>query len=225
MSAGIIHEINNPLNFTNQALFVLKRKGKHLPDAEREHFDRIVADIKDGIGRVSSIVSDLRSFSHPDSGAQNSVDLAEAMQHAVRLMDKTLRDAGVDLDVTMPSPLFFIGDRNQVIQVLINLVQNAVDALKGRAEPCITVTVTEQADGITLKVSDNGCGISSENLQRVFDPFFTTKGVGEGMGLGLSVTYRLVHQMRGSISVASDLGEGTTFSLRFPTPAPPSLPS
>jgi C4-dicarboxylate-specific signal transduction histidine kinase len=90
MSAGIIHEINNPLNFTNQAIFVLKKKSKHLPDAERMEFERIVADIKEGIGRVSSIVSDLRGFSHPDSGMLVEVCVATAVQSAVRLMSKEI---------------------------------------------------------------------------------------------------------------------------------------
>lgn len=222
MSAGIIHEINNPLNFTNQALFVLKKKGRHLPENEREHFERIVTDIKDGIGRVSSIVSDLRSFSHPDSGVLKNFDLSEAVQQAARLMAKPLRDSEVDLDITMPSPLFLIGDSNQVIQILINLLQNAVDALKGVKEPVITINVAEHAEEITLEVTDNGCGIPETDIERVFDPFFTTKGVGEGMGLGLSVCYRLMHQMRGSITVHSRVHQGTTFCLHFPSPASPT---
>ena len=222
MSAGIIHEINNPLNFTNQALFVLKKKSRHLPDTEREHFDRIVTDIKDGIGRVSSIVSDLRNFSHPETHPHDSVDLAEVVQQVARLMAKPLRDAGVDLDITMPSPLFLIGDRNQLIQVLINLLQNAIDALKDVPHPTITLTVTEESRRILLDVHDNGCGIPPENLPRIFDPFFTTKAVGAGMGLGLSVSYRLMHQMRGGILATSQPDTGTTFTLWFPSPAPPT---
>ena len=219
MSAGIIHEINNPLNFTNQALFVLKKKGKHLPSTEREHFDRIVTDIKDGIGRVSSIVSDLRSFSHADGGSHSTVDLTEAVKQAARMMTMPLRESGIDLEVTMPSSLLVIGDLNQIVQILINLVQNAIDALKTEAAPTITISVKEGSEGISVEVHDNGCGIAQDDLLKVFDPFFTTKAVGEGMGLGLSITYRLMVQMKGTITVSSVPGQGTTFALRFPSPA------
>ena len=220
MSAGIIHEINNPLNFTNQAIFVLKKKSRHLPEAEREHFERIIADIKEGIGRVSSIVSDLRCFSHPDSSSAQVVDVHEAVQNAVRLMSKPLKDNNVNLDAELPKFLHIMGDRNQLIQILINLIQNAIDALKDQIDPIITITAVETSARILLNVSDNGCGIPAENLVRVFDPFFTTKDVGEGMGMGLSVSYRLMHQMHGGIEVTSYPGEGTTFTLWFPTLTP-----
>ena len=218
MSAGIIHEINNPLNFANQALFVLKKKGRHLPDTEREHFDRIVTDIKDGIGRVSAIVSDLRSFSHSDGGAHTAVDIADVLQHAARLMSQPIEDARAQLDIETPENAFVIGDRNHLIQILINLLQNAIDAVRETEEPAITIRVMEQAEHTELHIHDNGCGIQPQNLSRIFDPFFTTKAIGEGMGMGLSICYRLMHQMRGSIDVASEPGTGTTFTLRFPTP-------
>lgn len=221
MSAGIIHEINNPLNFTNQALFVLKKKGKHLPDTEREHFDRIVTDIKEGIGRVSSIVTDLRSFSHPDMGAPATVvTVHDAVNNAVRLMSNELKDHDVDLDAETPVDLQVLGDRNQLIQVLINLIQNAIDASKGRPEPQIQITAEDKDGRVTIQVSDNGCGIPPENVRRVFDPFFTTKDIGEGMGMGLSVCYRMMQQMRGGIDVTSEPGVGTTFYLWFPSFSP-----
>lgn len=220
MSAGIIHEINNPLNFTNQALFVLKKKGKHLPDAEREHFDRIVTDIKDGIGRVSSIVSDLRSFAHSEGGAHAAVDLVDVLQHAARLMSQPVKDARAHVAIDTPEDTWIIGDRNHLIQILINLLQNAIDAVRNTEEPAINIDVVEQAQHTEVRIRDNGCGIPPQNLSRIFDPFFTTKAVGEGMGMGLSICYRLMHQMRGGIDVASEPGLGTTFTLRFPRPKP-----
>ena len=222
MSAGIIHEINNPLNFTNQAIFVLKKKGKHLPTGEREAFERILTDIKEGIGRVSSIVSDLRSFSHPDSGSASEVSLADVVQNAARLMSSELKDHDVDFDAEVQEPTFVIGDRNQIIQVLINLIQNAIDASKGRESPLITVHSTEAHGRVNLHVRDNGCGIPADNLPKVFDPFFTTKEVGEGMGMGLSVSFRMMNQMGGGIDVTSETGQGTEFTLWFPTPVPPT---
>ncbi|MDB6119917.1 MAG: Two-component system, sensor histidine kinase PhcS [Verrucomicrobiaceae bacterium] len=218
MSAGIIHEINNPLNFTNQAIFVLKKKGKHLPEGERDNFERILNDVKEGIGRVSSIVSDLRSFSHPDSGSASAVSLADVVQNAARLMSNELKDHNVDFDAEVPENMTVMGDRNQIIQVLINLVQNAIDASMGRPEPLITVHTTESLGRQYLHVRDNGCGIPAENLAKIFDPFFTTKEVGEGMGMGLSVSFRMMNQMGGGIEVTSEVDQGTEFTLWFPAP-------
>ncbi len=219
MSAGIIHEINNPLNFTNQALFVLKKKSRHLPEAERESFERILTDVKEGIGRVSSIVSDLRGFSHPDGGSASIVSVADAVQNAARLMSNELKEHNVDFDAEVPENLNVTGDRNQLIQVLINLIQNAIDASKGRPEPLITVHSTTGGGRVCLHVRDNGCGIPPENLAKVFDPFFTTKEVGEGMGMGLSVSFRMMNQMKGGIDVTSEVGQGTEFTLWFPAPS------
>lgn len=220
MSAGIIHEINNPLNFTNQAVFVLKKKGRHLPASERESFERILNDVKDGIGRVSAIVSDLRSFSHPDGGSATAENLAEVVQNAARLMSNQLIDAQVDFDAEVPEHCLVVGDRNQIIQILINLIQNAIDASKSIENPKITVHTSEANGRVYLHVRDNGCGIPPENLPKVFDPFFTTKQVGEGMGMGLSVSFRLINQMGGGIDVSSEVGQGTEFTLWLPSISP-----
>lgn len=218
MSAGIIHEINNPLNFANQALFVLKKKGKFMPEEQRESFERIVADIKEGIGRVSTIASDLRSFSHADTGAYEPVNLAELVQNAERLMMKELKDSDVTLFAELAADAMVVGDRNQIIQVLINLIQNAVHALQGREQPRIDICAEESAERVFITVRDNGCGIPADNIAKVFDPFFTTKDVGEGMGMGLSVCFRMITQMGGTIEVASSVGEWTQFTLSFTKP-------
>jgi two-component system, sensor histidine kinase PhcS len=218
MSAGLIHEINNPLNFANQALFVLKKKGKHLPDTEREHFERIVTDIKEGIGRVSTIVSDLRSFSHPVVGENTRVDITDILQQTARLMAGPLKDADVPLTTSATPELYAKGDHNHLIQVLINLVQNAIDSLRTRPSPAIHITAAQSDDRVQIEVSDNGCGIPTENLPRIFDPFFTTKDVGEGMGMGLSICFRMIQQMHGTIDVHSTPASGTTFTLRLPLP-------
>ncbi len=222
MSAGIIHEINNPLSFANQALFVLKKKGNLLPEETRPHFERIISDIKEGIGRVSSIVSDLRSFSHPEAGPHTLVNLDDVVQNSTRLIANNTRDSGVTIQTDCDPGVHIAGDRNHLIQILINLIQNAIDALRGSANPEIHIRVFVIDGQPRLAVSDNGCGIARENLDRIFDPFFTTKPVGAGMGLGLSICYRLMLQMKGIIEVTSEPDKGTTFTLRFPSLAPPA---
>jgi len=170
MSAGIIHEINNPLNFTNQAIFVLKKKSRHLPDAERTEFERIVGDIKEGIGRVSSIASRLARLSHPDSGLLMDVDVVIAVQSALRLLSKDLHDSGTDLQLELPTQLRVKADQNQLVQVLINLIHNALDAMKGRPAPRLEIRASKTSDRALIVVSDNGCGIPEDNLAEDLPP-------------------------------------------------------
>ncbi|MBL9117896.1 MAG: hypothetical protein JNJ83_23000 [Verrucomicrobiaceae bacterium] len=220
LSAGIIHEINNPLSYTKQALFVLKKKFGDLPAERRDAVDRIFGDINDGIGRVSSIISDLRSFSHPDSGHHSDVRLAEMVTNALRMMSSVLDDEGVAVELELDEQIVVLGDRNHIIQILINLIQNAVDALKGREDARISIRTQLAGSSLQLVVRDNGPGIPHENLQRVFDPFFTTKDVGEGMGMGLSICFRLMQQMGGAIEASSHPEHWTEFTLSFPIPYP-----
>jgi two-component system, sensor histidine kinase PhcS len=229
MSAGIIHEINNPLNFTNQALFVLKKKGKHLTEDQQESFERIIGDIKEGIGRVSTIVSDLRSFSHPDTGSFAIIKPHDIATNALRLMSQELRDHNVTVHTHFMEDLLVTGDRNQLIQVLINFIQNAIDAMGDRPEQAIWVTVDSENQRAVISVRDNGCGIPAENLSKVFDPFFTTKEVGAGMGMGLAVCYRIIQSMHGSMEVRSKPGQGAEFRVLLPleildAPQPPIPP-
>lgn len=216
MSAGIIHEINNPLSYTNQAIFVLGKKLRKLPDESREPVERILGDIKEGVSRVSTIISDLRSFSHPDSGAHSEIHLAGAVQHAIRIMAKTAEDSGVMLDVEVDDDFSVHGDRNHVIQILINLISNAIAALRDKTEPSILIRAQRDDTHTRLAVRDNGSGISQQNLAKIFEPFFTTKDVGEGMGMGLSISFRLMQQMGGEITVSSELHHWTEFTLCFP---------
>lgn len=216
MSAGIIHEINNPLSYTNQALFVLGKRVCRLPDENREPIERIIGDIKEGVSRVSTIISDLRSFSHPDSGQHNTVLVADTIQNAMRIMGKALQDSDVTVDLQADESLTVIGDRNHIIQILINLLSNAIAALKDRPSPLITIRAGQDSRNAWIRVRDNGSGIPKQDLEKIFEPFFTTKDVGEGMGMGLSICFRLMQQMGGSIAATSSAGQWTEFSLTFP---------
>ena len=145
-----------------------------------------------------------------------------------RLLDCVLCLIGFTKIANDQESCFFVHqDANRVgfrqfIQILINLIQNAIDAMKQSAVRSIEIKAIETETRVELSVKDTGCGIPAENLPKVFDPFFTTKDVGEGMGMGLSVSYRLMHQMRGGIEVVSTPGAGTIFTLWFPlfTPSP-----
>ncbi|TDU66505.1 two-component system sensor histidine kinase PhcS [Prosthecobacter fusiformis] len=222
LSAGIVHEINNPLNFVKSALFVLKKKTKNMPPESVESVAQILADIGEGVDRVASIVSDLRTFAHPENKGSSPVSLHLALAKAARLMAQQVGDSQAKLHLEVPEHLTALGDENHIIQILINLIQNSLDAMQHHPSPEIFVRGARDGDEILLSVRDNGPGIPEESLQRIFDPFFTTKEVGQGMGLGLSLCYRMMQGMGGSITPFSQLGTFTEFTLRFKPSAAPA---
>ncbi len=215
LSAGIIHEINNPLNFAKSALFVLRKKARQFPETDRETLTRIIQDVGEGIDRVASIVSDLRSFSHPEQHL-SLVDVGATIRKAIRMVRQDVEERGISLDAIVPGDLVIMGDENHLIQIIINLVQNSIAALKGVPEPNVQIRGHRTDSRIEIYVQDNGPGIKSEHINRIFDPFFTTKDVGEGMGMGLNICYRMMKQMGGGIDVKSEPGVFTKFTLWLP---------
>jgi signal transduction histidine kinase len=223
MSAGIIHEINNPLNFSLTGLFALRNKGKKLAPEDRGEYEAIVNDIEEGIKRVRNIVSDLRTFTHPGGGTGEPVEAGDAVNAALRFLSGEWRDV-VTIHQEIAPTLSLWANRNKLIHVLVNLLQNAIDALREKQfvngeKPQIWLA-GKTGDGRTvITVRDNGPGIDAKITDKIFDPFFTTKEVGKGMGLGLSICYRIVQGYGGKISVNSEGGQFCEFILDFPADA------
>ena len=180
--------------------------------------NRIAADIGEGIDRVAAIVSDLRTFAHPENRGSRPVNLHEITRKALRLLNKEISDRSVTLVDEVPEGLIAQGDENHLIQIVLNLVQNSLDALQGRAEAQIMLKAFEQDSRVLLIVRDNGSGIPQANLAKIFDPFFTTKPVGQGMGLGLSLCYRMIQGMGGEVSVDTAEGSHTQFTISLARP-------
>lgn len=220
LSAGIIHEINNPLNFTKSALHILRRAGSSLPPNEKADFEDIINDIEEGVNRVVHIISELRSFSHPNTAARTEVVLGDIVDSACRFLSHELKSR-VELVKNIPPELKINGNPNLLVQVFVNLLQNAADALKHKTfsngeKPRISMEGGCAGDTVFLIVRDNGEGIAAENLDKIFDPFFTTKDAGQGMGLGLSICYNIVQEHGGRITVKSERGKFCEFRLEFP---------
>jgi signal transduction histidine kinase len=221
LSAGIIHEINNPLNFVTTGLFTLRGKARLIPDGERDDYAEILKDVEDGIIRVKSIVTDLRTFTHPGGVGGDEVLVADVVNSALRLLSQEWRDR-VEVRLDLAPGQTILGEKNKLIQVLVNLLQNSLDAVAAKRyqgeRPRIEIIGRVENEGqlSRLIVRDNGEGIDSAVLDKVFDPFFTTKDVGQGMGLGLSICYRIVRDFGGQISVRSERGVTTEFALEFP---------
>ncbi|MBI3415959.1 MAG: response regulator [Verrucomicrobia bacterium] len=219
MAAGIIHEINNPLNFAKTGMYTLKAKEKHLPEEQKAEFEEILRDVEEGLDRVKIIVSDLRSFSHPGEGQFEDIEVEPLVTAALRFLSREWKDK-VRIEKNIPTGQIILGNRNQIIQVLVNLLQNSLDSLDGKtagsASPTIWVEGQIEAGVSKIILRDNGPGIPGEHLSRIFDPFFTTKDVGEGVGLGLSICYRILSAHGGRITVRNEPGEFCEFTLEFP---------
>jgi signal transduction histidine kinase len=221
LSAGIIHEINNPLNFTLTGLFALRNKSKQLAPEQRREYKEILDDVEEGIKRVRDIVFDLRTFTHPGAGAGELVEVPDAAQAALRFLSGEWKGE-IQIEQNIPPGQTVWANRNKLIHVLVNLLQNSIDALAekkfaDREKPTIWIEGRTQGDRSLIVVRDNGAGIDPKFLGKIFDPFFTTKEVGKGMGLGLSICYRIVHGYGGRISAKSEHGKNCEFTVDFAT--------
>jgi two-component system sensor histidine kinase PhcS len=220
MSAGIIHEINNPLNFATTGLFTLRKKGKLLAPEQQGEYTEIVTDVEEGLKRVQAIVSDLRMFTHPNTEQLDSVPVVEVVMPALRFLSNEWRDT-VQIEQKLAEKQTVWANKNKLIQVMVNLLQNSLDALKGKSfangeKPTIWIDGRVENGQSIVSVRDNGSGIDAKHVGKIFDPFFTTKDVGEGMGLGLSICYSIVQEYEGKISVKTEPGKFCEFTLEFP---------
>jgi two-component system sensor histidine kinase PhcS len=220
MSAGIIHEINNPLNFATTGIFTLRKKGRHLAPEQQADYAEVITDVEDGLKRVQAIVSDLRMFTHPNTDMLDPVSVAEVITPALRFLSNESRDT-VQIEQKLAPKQTIWANKNKLIQVLLNLLQNSIDALKTKnfaegEKPTIWIEGRVENGQSILSIRDNGSGIDAKNLDKIFDPFFTTKDVGAGMGLGLSISYSIVQEYGGKISVKTELGKFCEFTLEFP---------
>ncbi|MCH2159759.1 MAG: ATP-binding protein [Oleiphilaceae bacterium] len=191
----------------------------------REEIPKSIDQSAEGLGRVTKIVRAMKSFSHASDGEFSQVDLLEALESTITICRNEWKYvADLDLDVdSHVGPISLILD--EFNQVILNLVVNSAHAIEERrvkenSAELGRILVSAKTEGkiLTLKVTDNGCGISKENQEKVFEPFFTTKVVGKGTGQGLNIVYSvIVEKHRGSIDIKSKEGEGTTFILTLPT--------
>jgi signal transduction histidine kinase len=184
----------------------------------RQSFPRLCDKATEGLQRVRDIVQNLRDFAHLDEAAFKEADLNAALESALEVLCHEIKtkDLRVDrfLQPLPPLPCH----SGKVNQVFLHLLANAVDAC-GRGG-VITVRSRLEGNSVVVEIQDNGCGIPAEHLPRLFEPFFTTKPVGEGTGLGLSVSFGIVRDHGGTIEVESEVGHGTTFRVRLPRRCP-----
>jgi len=214
MSAAIAHEINQPL----AAMRTFMASAKIF--AQRENFSQVGRnlDLIAGLAeRMASITGHLKTFARKsDHGARELVKVEAAIAGTLLLLESQIAAAGVRLDLDIAPDLHVTGNTVQLEQVILNLMRNALDAVAGRPNAWIRISARAAADTVFVAVSDNGPGIAPELINRIFDPFFTTKGVGDGLGLGLSVSYGIVQDFGGRIGARNRPEGGAELTVELP---------
>lgn len=219
MAAGVTHELSQPLT----ALRGLADNCRALMDRGRDADVRDnLAFIADLVDRMAKITGQLRGFSRRSDGPLQPVPLAASVRDAVALVERRLADDDVTLDLGLPPGGLTVGfEPVRLQQVLVNLLRNAADAMRGRAGARIWLTAAQMADGtVRLQVADNGPGIPPDIMPRLFEPFFTTKPAGEGLGLGLAISQAIAREYGVQLSAGDRPGGGACFTLKFPAPGP-----
>lgn len=211
MSAGMAHEINQPLaalrSYADNAVVFLNM-GR--TDGARDNLTEI-ADLTE---RMARITGQLKQFARKSSGGLEPVDAAAMIESALALLSGRLRAEDVTLVWTPPAePVKVWGDEVRLQQVLVNLLRNGLDAIKDRPQRQLEIGLLCLADGVDLSVRDSGAGIAPDAMAQLFDPFFTTKPAGEGLGLGLSISEGIVRDLGGHLSAANHPGGGALFTI------------
>ncbi len=244
LAAGVAHEINNPIGFVKSNLNSLKRYVDRLADfiekqeqimsqlpasdasesmaqlRKQAKIEFILEDIRelqeeslDGIARVNTIVQNLKTFSRIDQAELSNTDLNECLESTLNIAWNELKyKVTIEKDLA-ELPLIRCYPQ-QLNQLILNLLVNAGQAINESGIICLKTW--QKGDYVYLSISDTGCGIPEQNLKRLFEPFFTTKEVGKGTGLGLSICYDIIKKHGGDILVESQVGQGSTFTLKLP---------
>ncbi len=222
LAGGVAHEINNPLTGILNNVQFIKLKAREQKEFKFEEFVEILNIVEESAVRCKNITQALLNFSHVSKGGFLAISLNEMIEDVCNLISQELALQNIFIREDLYSNLpFVLGDAQLLQQVVLGFISNAKWAIKKKfKEEGGTITIKTQyetgKEELSLSVSDSGVGIPKENLGKLFSPFFTTKEVGEGTGLGLSIIYGIIKEHKGTITVESELGVGTTFKVVLP---------
>ncbi len=210
LSAGVAHEVNNPLASISSLIQMIERSDS-LGDDLREKLELISTQIE----RIKGVTKDMMEFARVRPASKSESDVNLIVEKALRLarFDDTFKTLELELNLDPAIPVIY-ADTDQLQQVVLNLLLNARDAMPGGGT--ISITTRQTGDSVCIEIGDNGVGIDESKLKKIFDPFYSTKTSGVGTGLGLAVCYGIVTAHGGNIEVESTLGSGTRFSVFLP---------
>ena len=222
LTAGVAHEINNPINFISSGLVGLKKSlNNYIKSPEQavkedlvNDMNKMISAIEEGAKRINKIVKSLRLFSKEDSENYVETNIITGLESTINLLSNKIKQ-GVHLGKNYKKNevnIFCFPD--QLNQVFMNVLLNAIQAVKESG--IIKIYIKEQEEAVVIGISDNGPGISEDNKQKIFDPFYTTKTIQEGTGLGLSITFGIIKKHKGTIKVMDNNPTGTEFIITLP---------
>ncbi len=211
---GVAHEINNPLMASDTFLQLLEDELNDNPGLKKR-----VLLIKECNRRIQNIVKKLREFTRQAEFEFADMDLNDAVQSVMAITRQQLLNQGIEVELKLSRGLpKVLGDKNQIEQVLLNLISNARDAMEGKSEKVLTIQthINRKGRQAEMSIRDTGIGMTEEQIEQIFNPFFTTKDSDKGIGLGLSICYRIIEAHQGKIEVKSTLNKSTEFIVSLP---------
>jgi signal transduction histidine kinase len=216
LTAGIAHEINNPLFVITGYVDVIRQMADS-GAVSADELGEIVGKLETASQSIVKLVSGIKTYVRIEDAAPAPIDLNSAIQESLDLVSFLYRQDHITLEIDFARghPVI-LGNLGRLQQVLMNLLSNARDAMETSEEKIITVRTREADGAVVLEISDTGCGIPPDRLERVFARGYTTKPVGKGSGMGLNLVRQMIREMQGEIDVASGPGGGTTFRVTFP---------
>jgi len=211
---GVAHEINNPLMASDTFLHLLEGELDNNPELKKK-----VLLIKECNMRIQNIVKKLKEFSRHAEFEFTGMDVNDAVLSVLAITRQQLLNQGIEVELRLhDNPPKVLGDKNQIEQVLLNLISNARDAMDEKSHKVLTIQtdLSQRGRQVHISVKDTGIGMTGEQIEQIFNPFFTTKDSDKGIGLGLSICYRIIEAHQGNIEVKSKVNKGTEFIVRLP---------
>ncbi len=213
LSAGVAHEINNPLNFIKGGALGLAKSLKNLNLKNEDRINKFINAINEGVDRVTSFVTSLSRFSQNDNNMEEECDFHDILENCLVLLQSNLKEKIIVKKNFTKDQVIRNGNSGQLHQALFNILTNAAQAIPETGEIEISTNLDANSDSISITIADTGEGIDSTILDKIMDPLFTTRNPGEGMGLGLSIAFKNIEDHGGDIKVRSEVGEGTKFTI------------
>lgn len=214
LSAGVGHEINNPLNFINQGIIGLEKELSKDGKGDPQKINKFSSIIHEGVHRASQIVKGLSSFSRTSTAFDENCEIESIIDNCILLLNSKL-EGRIEIDKSYSTKNQSVkGNGGKLHQLFFNVLSNAQQAINKKGTITISTAVIE--DMIQVIIADTGNGITRTNLSKIFDPFFTTKDPGEGTGLGLAIALTIAKEHKGHIHVSSTVSKGSTFEIKLP---------
>ncbi len=224
MSAGIAHEINQPLNAIKMGTEYLCMMHEEKKKIKKNNYIKVLTEMSAQVTRAAEIVDRLKNFSRKADFSREVININHCVRSVNKIIGRQIALQNIDLILNLDDSIPpVLAHNNRIEQVIFNLLTNARDAINQRIEinmdiskGKIVISTFIDRNTVFIKVSDNGAGIRSQDMNKIFESFYTTKEMGEGMGLGLAIIHGIVKDYNGTIGVKSTVGQGCSFEILFP---------